>query len=164
MKLDQLNAATADEARAVFLSFAHIDRWADEMVSARPFASVADAVAAVDACANPWTDEEIGSALSRHPRIGERAQGGEADAVMSRAEQAAVDPNDAALQKRLLDGNASYEERFGHVFLIRAAGRSPAQILEALDERLLNTPGQERRIASQQLREIAALRLEGVLN
>ena len=55
---------------------------------------------------------------------------------MSRAEQAGVDPSDAAVAAALAEGNRAYEQRFGRVFLIRAAGRSATEILAALTERL----------------------------
>jgi 2-oxo-4-hydroxy-4-carboxy-5-ureidoimidazoline decarboxylase len=49
------------------------------------------------------------------------------------------------------------------VFLIRAAGRSRDEILAALTTRLSHTPDEEQAIIGQQLREIAVLRLEGLI-
>lgn len=83
---------------------------------------------------------------------------------MSRSEQAGVDPEDAAAAEALAAGNRAYEEKFGRVFLIRAAGRTAPEILAALNERLANSPAQEDVIVAQQLREIALLRLEGVIS
>ena len=90
MKLDDFNTITTAEARRAVLDCAHIDRWADAVVAARPFSSLTAAVEAARTCADPWTEEEIDAALARHPRIGERAEGTQADAAMSRAEQAGV--------------------------------------------------------------------------
>ena len=56
-------------------------------------------------------------------------------------------------------GNAAYEERFGRVFLIRAAGRTPGEIRAALERRLHNDPDAETIEATGQLAEIALLRL-----
>jgi 2-oxo-4-hydroxy-4-carboxy-5-ureidoimidazoline decarboxylase len=83
---------------------------------------------------------------------------------MSRSEQAGVDPADTDVAGALARGNRAYEEKFGRVFLIRAAGRTAPEILAALNERLANTPAQEDVIVAQQLREIALLRLEGVIS
>ena len=44
-----------------------------------------------------------------------------------------------------------------------AAGRSRGEILAALSTRLAHTPGEEQEIIGQQLREIAVLRLEGLM-
>ena len=66
-------------------------------------------------------------AIGGHPRIGARVSG------PSAAEQSGVaDESRAAL----VAGNAAYEERFGHVFLICATGLTGAQMLAALSERL----------------------------
>lgn len=82
---------------------------------------------------------------------------------MSRSEQAGVDPADAGVAQALAQGNRDYEEKFGRVFLIRAAGRTAPEILQALNERLANSPTEEDTIVAQQLREIAVLRLEGLI-
>ncbi len=60
-------------------------------------------------------------------------------------------------------GTGSYEQKFGQVFLIRAAGRSREEILAALNTRLAHTPEEELVVIGQQLREIAVLRLEGLI-
>ena len=66
---------------------------------------------------------------------------------------------DTATKQALASGNADYERRFGRIFLIRAAGRSPEQILAALNERLANDDATEDAVVAGQLREIALLRL-----
>jgi 2-oxo-4-hydroxy-4-carboxy-5-ureidoimidazoline decarboxylase len=65
--------------------------------------------------------------------------------------------------QRLAAGNVAYEERFGHVFLIRAAGRSGAEILAELERRLANDAAAERAETVDNLRQIALLRLEGMV-
>lgn len=82
---------------------------------------------------------------------------------MSRSEQSGVDPSDVDVQQALREGNLAYEERFGRVFLIRAAGRSAEEILSTLQERLRNDADAEGRIVAEQLREIALLRLRGTV-
>ncbi len=76
----------------------------------------------------------------------------------SQREQAGVDPSD-----RLVAGNAAYEERFGRVFLIRAAGRDAEEILAELERRLGNTDEAERAETVDNLRQIALLRLEALV-
>ncbi|MGF0117541.1 2-oxo-4-hydroxy-4-carboxy-5-ureidoimidazoline decarboxylase [Promicromonospora sp. Marseille-Q5078] len=162
--LEAFNAAADDVARAQVLSCASVARWAGEVVAGRPYADVEAVLSAARTVADPWSEEEIDSALARHPRIGERASGDDRDAAHSRREQAGLGELTGSVEERLRAGNRAYEERFGHVFLIRAAGRSAEDILASLEERLGNDPATERRIAGQQLREIAVLRLEGELS
>lgn len=162
MKLEDFNTAEAEQASKWVRACADVERWVDAVVAGRPYGSVTEAVAATQSLANPWTEAEIDAALARHPRIGERAQGSDADAAMSRSEQSAVADAQAGVTERLAQGNREYEAKFGHVFLIRAAGRSAEEILAQLDQRMRNTPEQERHNAAQNLREIAGLRLEGM--
>jgi allantoicase len=78
----------------------------------------------------------------------------------SAREQAGVAGADQATLAELAAGNREYEERFGHVFLIFASGRSAAEMLAALRERLGNDPAAELRVAAEEQRKITRLRLE----
>jgi hypothetical protein len=63
--------------------------------------------------------------------------------------------------RALETGNREYEERFGHVFLINATGRSAEEMLEALRGRLSEaTPRTELAEAAEQQRQITRIRLE----
>ena len=161
MSLDEFNQADREAAIASLRPCVDITRWCEELADGRPYDSVDDLVARAEIAAAPFTADEVEAALAHHPRIGERAGGEHAEAAMSRAEQAGVDPNDAAIADALAEGNRAYEQKFGRVFLIRAAGRSAQEILEALTERLDNSPAEEEPVVAEQLREIAVLRLKG---
>lgn len=162
MKLSSFNSLPGPEAAAVLRPCVDNSRWVTELVDARPFGDKEQLLAAAEAAAKPWSEAEIDAALARHPRIGERADGTSAEAGMSRGEQAGVS-RDAAAQAELRRLNLAYEEKFGRVFLIRAAGRSTEDILEQLSSRLDNTPEEEIAVVGQQLREIALLRLDGAI-
>lgn len=162
MTLESFNGMDAAAAAGVVRPCADIDGWVEAIVDARPFASVEDALAFADREARGWTREDVDAALDHHPRIGERAAGESTEASMSRSEQAGVDA-DADVTAALLEGNRAYEDRFGRVFLIRAAGRAAHEILAELYRRLENPEGAEAVETAQQLREIALLRLEGTL-
>ena len=163
MSLDAFNGAGRDEAIALLRPCLDIERWCAELADARPYGSVDEVIAAAEAAASPFTSAEIEGALARHPRIGERPTGPDAEAAMSRREQAGVDASDAEVAAALAAGNRAYEERFGRVFLIRAAGRSSRDILAALTERLAHTRDEEEPVVAEQLRQIAVLRLKGLL-
>lgn len=159
--LAEFNAADRADAVALVRPCLDIDRWVDAVVDGRPYADFSAALAVAETAADPFTDDELASALKHHPRIGERAEGASAEAGFSRSEQSGVSA-DADVQRRLAEGNKTYDEKFGHVFLIRAAGRSSAEILAALEERLNNDAETEKAIMADQLRQIAVLRLEGL--
>lgn len=138
----------------------HVERWVDEVADAAPYASLDALLAVASAAATPLTPAEIDEALAAHPRIGEKPAGDGAAARFSRAEQSSADAGDAELAAAIAAGNRAYEERFGRVFLIRAAGRSRSEILAELDRRLALDGASELAVVGEQLREIMLLRLE----
>lgn len=163
MKLIEFNSLSRTQAAEVVRPALDIPRWLEAVVDARPYAHHDALRNTARTAAQPFSTEEIEGALAHHPRIGERAEGDSAEAGLSRAEQAAVDPSDTDVQQLLREGNLAYEERFGQVFLIRAAGRTPEEILENLSARMDNDPATEQAVVADQLRQIALLRLEGLV-
>jgi 2-oxo-4-hydroxy-4-carboxy-5-ureidoimidazoline decarboxylase len=133
------------------------------MLAERPYATVEQLLDVADDACRSLTPSDVDEALSAHPRIGERAEGGSTEATWSRQEQASVGNADAAVRARLRDANVAYEQRFGQVFLVRAAGRTPAQILDEVERRLGNDPESEQREVVDQLAQITRLRLEKLL-
>ena len=164
MHLEQFNAASRTEAGDFLRPCLDIQRWIDELADGRPYASPDALLTAGRNAANPFMPAEIDAALAHHPRIGEQAKGNSAEAKLSQAEQAGLGVADFSVAQALAEGNRAYEEKFGQVFLIRAAGRSREDILAALNTRLAHTPEEEQSIIGQQLREIAVLRLEGLMS
>jgi 2-oxo-4-hydroxy-4-carboxy-5-ureidoimidazoline decarboxylase len=145
-----------DQARALLLACLSAPGWAEQVLAGRPYRSRERLLAAADAAARTLSSDDLDAALAGHPRVGERAAVGH-NAAASAREQSGVDADD---RERLLAGNRAYEERFGHVFLIRAAGRTGPEILAELERRLDNPPEAERAETLDNLRQIALLRLE----
>lgn len=79
--------------------------------------------------AHALTDDEKAEALAAHPRIGERSP-----------EQHGDDP---AVLAELAELNREYEERFGFRFVVFVNGRSRAEIVPELRQRLQHTREQE---------------------
>lgn len=163
MSIRQFNAASAAEAGDLLRPCLDVDRWVSAVVAGRPYADRGQLIATADSAADPLTAQEVDAALAHHPRIGERAHGDSAEAGMSAAEQSGLSM-DEQLTRRLADGNAEYERRFDRVFLIRAAGRTTQEILDELTRRLNNDEATEAAVIADQLRQIAVLRLEGVVS
>jgi 2-oxo-4-hydroxy-4-carboxy-5-ureidoimidazoline decarboxylase len=136
-----------------------VERWVAEVAAAGPFAHVDALLEVAAVAATPLMPSEIDEALAHHPRIGERASGSSESAEHSRREQASPDAHDLTIGERLAAGNAAYEERFGRIFLIRAVGRSRAEIVAELERRLTLDQHDELVTVGEQLREIALLRL-----
>ena len=163
MEIADFNALPDDEAAAALRACVGIESWVHVLAVGRPYDDPAQLVATARAQAATWTPAEVEGALADHPRIGERPTGAGAAADHSRREQGGLDPADADLAERIREGNQAYEERFGRIYLVRAAGRSAEEMLALLEERLENDPATEITVTKGQLAEIALLRLRGLL-
>lgn len=157
------DALEPDAAASVVGVWAAIPAWVDTIVSARPFGTREALIAFADQHAHTWTRADLDAALAHHPRIGERPRGSGAEADASRAEQASMSSAATATADAIAAGNAAYEARFGRVFLIRAAGRSPEEMRAELERRLGTDDDTEAAEALDQLRQIALLRLEAAI-
>jgi allantoicase len=161
-----LNILDEPELRAVLANFLAAPAWIDRMVSARPFGKPADVFAASDAAADALGGDDWLEAFRHHPRIGERqAEGTQSDVAQgwSAREQSGVQDAAAADVTALAEGNREYERRFGHVFIVCAAGRSARDMLSDLRTRLQNDASTELKTAAAEQRKITRLRLEKVL-
>ena len=136
-----------------------VERWVADVIAAGPFSDLDALLEAASAAASPLAPSEVEEALAHHPRIGEKPADGATGAEHSHREQASHDASDPHLAERMAEGNAAYEERFGRIFLIRAVGRSRAEIVAELNRRLTLDDAEELVIVGEQLREIAVLRL-----
>jgi OHCU decarboxylase len=158
-RLDRFNRLSDEEAAGELLAVCHSRRWAKQVAAGRPYADLAALQRAADEVWLGLGPEDWLEAFAAHPRIGE-GRGAAAD--WSRQEQAGVGGADD-VRERLARGNAEYEARFGHVFLISAAGRDATEILAALTDRLGNDPATELRVAADEHRRITRLRLERLM-
>jgi 2-oxo-4-hydroxy-4-carboxy-5-ureidoimidazoline decarboxylase len=101
-------------------------------------------------------------AFSSHPRIGEKKAPESASRMSARwsgQEQSGVRGSGGDILERLTRGNASYEERFGRIYIVCASGKSAEEMLTILERRLRNDEGSELREAAEQQRQITQLRL-----
>lgn len=135
-----------------------VERWVAEVSAASPFDSLNALMTTAHGAATPLSPDEIDEAISHHPRIGEKPKGEGTAQSFSRSEQGA--DGDVETNAAIAAGNAAYEDRFGRIFIIRAAGRSRAEILAELTRRLALDPAIELEIVGEQLRDIALLRLD----
>ena len=153
-----VKTATETEFRTSLTAALGVARWVDDVASEAPFASLDDLLAAAGDT-GPLSRVEVDEALEHHPRIGEKLEGEVASHAFARREQASVDADDATVNSAIADGNREYEEHTNRSFLISVASRSRAEILAELHRRLQLDDAAEQRIASEQLLEIARIRL-----
>lgn len=135
-------------------------RWVERMADRRPFSSAQDLYKQAE---DAWWSLEPADwleAFSHHPRIGDKAAlrqkwAGQEQAGAARAPDAVIDA--------LAAGNAEYEKRFNHIFIVCATGKSAEEMLALLRGRLGNRPEEELRVAAGEQAKITRLRLEKLL-
>jgi len=159
--LAEFNQAPPAQLKTLLKNCVHIPAWAEKIISERPYLSKASLVEYAEQISQMWTWQEIEQALATHPKIGERQAKKQLNAKeqdFSNQEQAGISL-DEKTQQALLQGNLDYEQKFGFIFLIKAAGLSSDEILKKLHERLQNDLAIEKIIVHEQLAAIALLRL-----
>ncbi len=153
--IEEFNALPARAAMDELLACCACRGWAQGVAAARPFANVPSLRAAALAAFDELTWDQVRAAADAHPRVGQAPAGESREARWSRREQDAV----SGLADELRAGNAAYEDRFGHVFLINATGRDAAMVLAELRRRLGNDEAAERAEVRRELAEIVDLRV-----
>jgi 2-oxo-4-hydroxy-4-carboxy-5-ureidoimidazoline decarboxylase len=155
--LGWLNGLPEEEARRQLLACCSAGRWVDGVAAGRPFPSLTALIELSNKVVAGLAVADLRAALDGHPRIGDQTADREAD--WSRREQAGVAGADEAVRRGLAEGNAAYERRFGHIYLVCAAGRTGAELLAVLRARLGNDPETEWGVVRAELGKINALRL-----
>lgn len=157
--LEHFNELPEDEARLALLACCASPRWARRVAAGRPYRDPEELYRAADRALAELTVADLDDALAGHPRIGERRDGD----ALSAGEQAGMGGADSAVRQAVADGNRRYEDRFGHVYLVAASGRSGEELLADLCRRLGNDPETERAVLRAELAKINRIRVAGLV-
>jgi|SRR5579863_2835465 len=137
--------------------------WAQEMAARRPLVDEAALLAASNEAWKSLSRSDWMEAFHAHPRIGEsrasQSQSSPQSTNWSAQEQRNITDSDAAVKVALANGNREYEQRFGHIFIVCATGKSAPEVLEILHRRLANDEDTELHEAAEQQRQITEIRL-----
>ncbi|MEO5580957.1 MAG: 2-oxo-4-hydroxy-4-carboxy-5-ureidoimidazoline decarboxylase [Gemmatimonadaceae bacterium] len=161
-RVGDFNTLSDDAAAGILRSCCGSSRWVAEMIARRPFASIDSLLIAADEVWASTDAVDWHEAFAHHPRIGGKetvdVQSSRASA-WSAAEQAATSTAGPGVQAELVSINQQYENRFGHIYIVRASGRSAEEMLTLARQRLLNDPESELLAAAEEQRQITRLRL-----
>lgn len=165
-RLAWLNSLTADEAAKELLQCCGSKRWATEMASAHPYATLETLLARAH---DVWWSLERSDwleAFRSHPKIGEKKAADKVSAQSqqwSGKEQSGVANAPQNTVDSLAALNEAYEQKFGFIFIICATGKTSDEILSALRERLQHNHETELPIAAAEQGKITELRLKKLL-
>jgi 2-oxo-4-hydroxy-4-carboxy-5-ureidoimidazoline decarboxylase len=160
--LATFNTADGRDLRDRLLTVTASPGWAEELVTDRPYTDLDALLAHSDELLRASDEDQIDAALAGHPRIGERAAAEHFDdesAARSAREQAGVDSADTDQKRELAAVNAAYEQRFGRIYLVAAAGLSASELLDKARARLANEPEAELDVVRAELATITRTRL-----
>lgn len=146
-----------------FLKCCGATTWARRMVNRRPFLDVDELLAVADTFWWSVEPSDLLEAFRSHPKIGERkAEQATSAEAQAWAEQEQAGTRTAAQEtlSALAAGNREYELKFGYIFIVCATGKSSAEMLAILLERMENVPETELRVAAEEQRKITQLRLQ----
>lgn len=129
------------------------------MAAARPFQDLPALEHAANQASADLDHAGLLLGFSGHPRIGDRKP----HSAWSSAEQSNVSQADIKILDDLGAANFSYEEKFNHVFLICATGKSAEYMLNECLRRIDNDPDVEIEEAREQLRLINRIRVNKLL-
>ncbi|MFF5138529.1 2-oxo-4-hydroxy-4-carboxy-5-ureidoimidazoline decarboxylase [Streptomyces sp. NPDC013157] len=133
--------------------------WARRLLAARPYATPEALYSASDAAMAELGEADLAQAMAGHPPIGRPEPG---DPTSAREQSGMAGAADG-LKAEMLELNLAYQERFGHVFLICATGRTGEEMRDAVKERIGNPPEREREIVRTELGRINRIRLARIV-
>lgn len=134
-------------------------RWAEGMADGRPFRDVPALLAAGERLWWSLGQADWLEAFTAHPKIGERGAPATGHARWSEAEQAGAGDATAQLLGRLAQQNQAYFDRHGFIFIVCASGKSAAEMLALLEQRLGRDQAEEIRTAAEEQAKITRIRL-----
>jgi OHCU decarboxylase len=165
-KLEQLNQAASETAKADFLNCCGSQNWARRMTEARPFADVAVLIKQAEQIWHNLESEDWLEAFAAHPKIGERQAAPKQPAQFaewSHGEQSGTNAADDSVLNSLAVTNRLYEKKFGFIFIVCATGKSAEEMLDLCRRRLNNDADSEIRIAANEQSKIMEIRLKKLL-
>jgi 2-oxo-4-hydroxy-4-carboxy-5-ureidoimidazoline decarboxylase len=164
--LSQLNTLSDEDAKMAFSNCCTSQAWNDGMVAARPFISLEQCH---EIALSVWAglgEQDFLQAFEGHPKIGDVTSLREKYAhtkKLASGEQSSVDEASEEVIQALSAGNTAYEEKNGFIFIVCATGKSAAEMLELLNQRLPNDRSEELKNAAAEQTKITAIRINKLI-
>ena len=161
--LEHINQLTDEQLREQLTKCCGSKRWVEQMGTQRPYKNLEMLLQQAKKIWNQLDPSDWLEAFEHHPKIGDinslRQKFNNTKAWASN-EQAGVSEADEQTLQGLADGNTAYESKFGYIFIVCATGKSAAEMLDLLTNRLNNEPEEELNIAAGEQLKITHLRLK----
>ncbi len=166
MTLHELNTLPKEQLKTALFNCCGSQNWVSKML---PFFPADDMVELLNDAEDQWyecTGTDWLEAFTQHPKIGDvesLTKKFAATAEWAGGEQAAVAEADRQTIEALAKGNTDYEQKFGFIFIVCATGKSAAEMLQLLQQRLPNSKAEEIINAMEEQNKITLIRLQKLL-
>ncbi|HEX7415295.1 MAG TPA: 2-oxo-4-hydroxy-4-carboxy-5-ureidoimidazoline decarboxylase [Bacteroidia bacterium] len=166
MTLQELNTLPTNKAFDEFFKCCGSTTWAKQLTGKRAFASKEELLQVSD---NIWlncTKQDSLEAFTHHPKIGDRKSLEKKFASTKEwasGEQEGVNTATQNTLVALAEGNETYLNKFGYIFIVCATGKTAEEMLALLNARINNDAETELKIAMNEQNKITHLRIEKLL-
>ena len=161
MTLSDFNKQSNDEASKQLATCCGSGKWLSLLMKGFPFANESDLVSKAE---KTWYEQcnEANwlEAFTHHPKIGDVKSLTE---KFAGKEQAAVGSASKDIIEALAKANNDYENKFGFIFIVCATGKSAAEMLRLLLDRINNSREEELSIAMCEQHKITILRFKKLM-
>ena len=167
MSIEELNNLSAEKTIEELFKCCGSTMWATKLATNKPFKNTQQLLEISDKIWMDCSKPDGLEAFTHHPKIGDVKTLEKKFASTKEwagKEQAGVDLATHATLKKLAEGNQTYENKFGFIFIVCATGKTANQMLVLLNARLPNNPETEFKIAMQEQNKITHIRLEKLLS
>jgi 2-oxo-4-hydroxy-4-carboxy-5-ureidoimidazoline decarboxylase len=167
MTLKELNNLDKSKLKTELSKCCGATKWIEKMEMIFP---VHDSKELFDKAEKIWfscNEKDWMEAFKHHPRIGDINSLKEkfaATASWAAKEQSGVLETSQRVLDNLARVNKEYEEKFGFIFIVCATGKSAEEMLNMLESRLKNKPGDEIMVAMGEQHKITKIRLQKLLS
>jgi 2-oxo-4-hydroxy-4-carboxy-5-ureidoimidazoline decarboxylase len=161
--IETLNSLDDAHFREALLKCSGSPVWSEQMAQLRPFSDAEDFVEKSSRAWEKLSTQDWLDAFRSHPKIGDvesLRNKFASTAAWASGEQSGVYSASEETLKSLAEGNARYEKRFGHIFIVFASGKTAEEMLSILNGRLGHSPEVELSICSGEHKKITQSRIE----
>ena len=161
--IERLNKTSSKDAETELLACCGSREWAQQMSEARPFNNLTDLLRKAGQI---WWNLDVQDwleAFASHPKIGEHKavhNQSERSSQWSEQEQAGVHTATSEALVALAEANRAYKEKFGHIFIVCATGKSSEEMLMLCRQRLSHNLETEICTSAEEQRKITEIRLK----
>jgi 5-hydroxyisourate hydrolase / 2-oxo-4-hydroxy-4-carboxy-5-ureidoimidazoline decarboxylase len=168
MTIPQLNTLPKEKVAESLTACCGSEAWVNKLMEHFPFGDEMQLVKiATEIWYNACSQKDWLEAFSHHPKIGDVESLQKkfvSTSHLAGEEQAGVNEATGEVINKLATANKDYEQKFGFIFIICATGKSAAEMLRLLTDRLQNTHDEELAIAMGEQQKITIIRLQKLLN